>query len=716
LIQYQFGEVEVALGSNASVKAYISYMREYSLLWHHIAQGIDLDVIPPRPPDRQTVDVAKECGFDYWCYDLRLILADLLIGAKDGGQLLIVPGGHGTCMLGHATAAMMKPMIESSFGKEVKWLIVNINPAVMFRTAFASLLKEAKLLCKLSNRSAMPHKLIKLIIEGLEKVKAYAKLHEFIVEHLHVMNDYDGAMSILRDTYDRLLKSRSRAEIASSYEEAISKAKGMVCGDKANISVSIIGDFYTTMLSSFPVFDLLRFLASQLGVRIVWVMDWWSFINPFGELWGNGNYRKAMQILGQRVTGSDIITVSAALRARRKGVDGLIHLSVFGCTPEATAVGAIDFFKEKYGLPPICSITFDEHTQPDAVKVRIEAFIDTLAFKKYKSVSVHGGQRQKAVEAQHRSNHRDMLLGIDVGSISAKVVILDADSKAVVYKAYERTHGNPIETLRKMLADAGRECKGKIVSVGVTGSGRELIGAFVGADLIRNEVTAHAVAVRHYIPHARTVFEIGGQDSKLILLQDGIPVSFSMNTVCAAGTGAFLDHQAARLGIPVEMFGEIARRAKKKVKVGGRCTVFAESDIILRQQAGQPIEELIAGLCYALVRNYFANVVSGRAIQPPYVLCGGVAANIAIKEAFEEMLTCEVYVPEHFNVMGAIGAALLAAEAIPQRTSFRGFELPSLEAITTTFECNGCSNRCLIRCFKTTYGKEMCIGSLCQRW
>ena len=708
------------LGSDASVKAYIAYMREYSLLWHHIAQGIDLDVIPPKPPNRQTVDVAKECGFDYWCYDLRLILADLLIGVKSGGQLLIVPGGHGTCMLGHATATMMKPMIESSLGNEVKWLIVNINPTVMFRTAFASLLKEAKLLCRLSNKSVMLHNLIKLIIEGLEKVKAYAKLYEFVVENLHLTSDYDGAMNILKEAYDELLKAKSKVEIASSYEKAVSKAKEIMCGDKANnkanISVSIIGDFYTTMLGSFPVFDLLRFLTSQIGVRIVWVMDWWSFINPFGELWGGGNYRNAMRILGQRVTGSDIITVSAALRARKKGVDGLIHLSVFGCTPEATAVGAIDFFKEKYGLPPICSITFDEHTQPDAVKVRIEAFVDTLAFKKYKSISIRSRQREQGVKAQHRSNNRDIVLGIDVGSITAKVVMLDADSKAVIYKAYERTYGNPVETLRKMLADAGRECKGNVISVGVTGSGRELIGAFVGADLIRNEVTTHAVAVRHYIPHARTVFEIGGQDSKLILLQDGIPVSFSMNTVCAAGTGAFLDHQAARLGIPVEMFGEMAKRSKRKVKVGGRCTVFAESDIILRQQAGQPIEELIAGLCYALVRNYFTNVVSGRAIQPPYVLCGGVAANIAIKEAFEEMLTCEVYVPEHFNVMGAIGAALLAAEAIPSRTSFRGFELPNLETIASTFECNGCSNRCLIRCFKTAFGKEMCIGSLCQRW
>lgn len=701
-------------------KTFITYMHEYSLLWHHIANGIGLDVIPPTPPSRQIIDMAKGCGFDYWCYDLRLIFADILAGMEKGAEIFIVPGGPGTCLLGHTTAAILKPMIESSSKTEIKWLIVNINPAIIFRTAFLSLLSEVRQLCKLSRRTGVSNlDLLRLIVGGLRKVKLYARLNEFVVEHLHAVDEYEVAMSILTGAYREMLSATSHAAIEEVYRKAVECMKGLLHQREPSARIAIIGDFYTTMLGCFPVFDLLRFISSHLQAQVIWVMDWWSFINPFSDLWGKGNYREGLRMLGQRVTGSDIITVCAALKARNKGIDGILHLSVFGCTPETTAIGALNFFRDKYNLPPICSIAFDEHTQPDAVKVRVEAFVDTLAFNKSKRPSKPVklvAINPPAAAADASSGDGGVVVGIDVGSITAKVVLLDAASLRLLYKSYERTHGNPIETLRRMLAEAGKHCNGKVVSVGVTGSGRELIGAYVGADVIRNEITAHAMAVSHEMPFARTVFEIGGQDAKLILLQDGVPSDFAMNTVCAAGTGAFLDHQAARLGIPVEAFGEIARRAKRRVRIGGRCTVFAESDLVLRQQAGQPIEELIAGLCAALVRNYFNNVVSGKAIQPPYVFCGGVAANSAIKDALEEMLHCEVYVPEHFNVMGAIGAALLAVNTCTRKTSFRGFELPPLDAVADSYECNGCSNRCLVRRFSTPDGVEICIGSMCYRW
>lgn len=700
-------------------KTFITYMREYSLLWHHIASGIGLDVIPPSPPSRQTIDMAKGCGFDYWCYDLRLIFADILAGMKEGAEIFIVPGGPGTCMLGHTTAAILKPMIESSSKREIKWLVVNINPAIIFRTAFLSLLSEVRQLRRLTGRTDVSNlNLLRLTLSGLRKVKLYARLNRFIIEHLYAADEYGAAISILTDAYREMLNATSREAIEEVYRKAIERMRGLLRQREPSARIAIIGDFYTTMLGCFPVFDLLRFISSHLQAQVIWVMDWWSFINPFGDLWGKGNYREGLRMLGQRITGSDIITVCAALKARNKGVDGILHLSVFGCTPETTAIGALNFFRSKYNLPPICSITFDEHTQPDAVKVRVEAFIDTLAFNRRKRLSKPAKLAvvSSPTVATNASSTGGVVIGIDVGSITAKVVLLDAASLRLLYKSYERTHGNPIDTLRQMLAEAGRHCNGKVISVGVTGSGRELIGAYVGADVIRNEITAHAMAVSREMPLARTVFEIGGQDAKLILLQDGVPADFAMNTVCAAGTGAFLDHQAARLGIPVEAFGEIARRAKRRARIGGRCTVFAESDLVLRQQAGQPIEELIAGLCAALVRNYFSNVVSGKAIQPPYVFCGGVAANSAIKDALEEVLHCEVYVPEHFNVMGAIGAALLAASAHIRETSFRGFELPPLDAVADSLECDGCSNRCLIRRFSASTGVEIRIGSICHRW
>ncbi len=212
----------------------------------------------------------------------------------------------------------------------------------------------------------------------------------------------------------------------------------------------------------------------------------------------------------------------------------------------------------------------------------------------------------------------------------------------------------------------------EVLGAGTTGSARHLSGIIVGADIVKNEITAHAVAALHVVPEVRTVLEIGGQDSKIIILQDGIVVDFAMNTVCAAGTGSFLDHQAARLDIPIEDFGDYALRAESGVQIAGRCSVFAESDMIHKQQVGHPMDSIIFGLCEALVRNYLNNLAKGKNIESPVVFQGGVAANVGMKRAFEEVLEVEVVVPDHFEVMGAIGAALLAQETERARHQLQG--------------------------------------------
>ena len=189
-------------------------------------------------------------------------------------------------------------------------------------------------------------------------------------------------------------------------------------------------------------------------------------------------------------------------------------------------------------------------------------------------------------------------VGIDVGSVSTNVVAIDENNK-VVSKQYIRTNGQPLESvksgIRSLESDLRR--KHKVSGVGVTGSGRQLIGVMVGADVVKNEITAHATATVNYVPEANTIFEIGGQDSKIIFLNNGLITDFAMNTVCAAGTGSFLDHQSERLGIPIQEFGEYALRANRKVRIAGRCTVFAESDMISKQQFGYSKEEIINGLC-----------------------------------------------------------------------------------------------------------------------
>ncbi|ADL13733.1 acyl-CoA dehydratase activase [Acetohalobium arabaticum] len=311
-------------------------------------------------------------------------------------------------------------------------------------------------------------------------------------------------------------------------------------------------------------------------------------------------------------------------------------------------------------------------------------------------------------------------LGIDVGSVSINIVILDTDGE-VIKKSYLRTKGQPIEVVQQGLKDLSQSLPDdlEIAGVGTTGSGRNLIGVIVGADTIKNEITAHAVAASHILPEVRTVLEIGGQDSKLTILRDGIVVDFAMNTVCAAGTGSFLDQQASRLGIPIEDFGKLALKSNNKVRIAGRCSVFAESDMIHKQQMGHNVEDIIAGLCEALVRNYLNNVGQGKEIREPIIFQGGVAANDGIKQAFEEALETEVTVPEHHEVMGAIGAGLLAKEEVNysnKETNFEGLKITDVDYTPFSFECDGCSNLCEVIEIRMEGELIARWGYKCNKW
>ncbi len=293
---------------------------------------------------------------------------------------------------------------------------------------------------------------------------------------------------------------------------------------------------------------------------------------------------------------------------------------------------------------------------------------------------------------------KELYLGIDVGSVSANVVAID-EAGEVHYSTYIRTNGQPLEAVKKGMKElyASLPEDYLIKGVGTTGSGRQLIGVMLGSDVVKNEITAHATATAHFVPDVKTIFEIGGQDSKIIVLENQMVVDFAMNTVCAAGTGSFLDHQSERLGIPIEDFGAMALSAQRDVRIAGRCTVFAESDMIAKQQFGFSKAEIIKGLCEALVRNYINNLGRGKKLEPPFVFQGGVAANIGIKTAFEQEINHEVIIPKHYNIMGAIGAAILAKEHIEEAgvtTNFRGFEATDLAFEPTTFECGQCSNNC----------------------
>jgi len=310
-------------------------------------------------------------------------------------------------------------------------------------------------------------------------------------------------------------------------------------------------------------------------------------------------------------------------------------------------------------------------------------------------------------------------LGIDVGSVSTNLVVMNLDGE-VLANLYIRTKGQPIKAVQEGLQQIkGQMPQGvEIAGVGTTGSARNLTAVLVGADSIKNEITAHAVAASFLVPDAKTILEIGGQDSKIILLRDGVVTDFAMNTVCAAGTGSFLDQQASRLNIPIEDFGQLALEAQNPVRIAGRCSVFAESDMIHKQQLGHNINDIIAGLCEALVRNYLNNVGKGKEVLAPVVFQGGVAANVGIREAFKKALGTDIVIPKYFDVMGAVGAALLAKEAVKKsgKSNFKGFKASELVYKASSFECKGCPNLCEVI---EIYQEDQVIarwGDRCGKW
>lgn len=289
-------------------------------------------------------------------------------------------------------------------------------------------------------------------------------------------------------------------------------------------------------------------------------------------------------------------------------------------------------------------------------------------------------------------------LGIDIGSISTKGVVIDQGNN-ILAKGYLWTEGDPMGAVKRLLKALEAQLKEQdvqVVSVGTTGSARKLIGVMTGASVVKNEITAHAIGTTTVHSDVRTIFEIGGQDSKIVIIENGFVTDYAMNTLCAAGTGSFLSSQAHRLGVSVEDFGEIALTSKKPTNIAARCTVFAESDLVHKAQIGHKKEDIIAGLCKAVVTNYLNNIGKGKKILPPIVFQGGVSKNVGVKKAFEDAVGHEVIVDENGHLMGAFGVAVLARRS--GREKQFSFDTADIEFRTRGFECGKCANHCEIIC------------------
>ena len=291
-------------------------------------------------------------------------------------------------------------------------------------------------------------------------------------------------------------------------------------------------------------------------------------------------------------------------------------------------------------------------------------------------------------------------LGIDIGSISTKGVVID-NNYNIITSLYIWTNGNPIGAVRNLVNELKKNIPSNYVvkGIGTTGSARKLIGLLLDANIVKNEITAHAIGTINYYPDVRTILEIGGQDSKIILINSGIISDYAMNTLCAAGTGAFLSSQAKRLNIDINDFSNMALMSNNPVKIAARCTVFAESDLIHKANSGYKLEDIVAGLCKSIVLNYLNNVGKGKKIEGPIVFQGGVSKNKGVVKYFKEVLGTDIIVDDNSHLMGAIGIAILSSKN--KSDKIYNLNIKDIDFETKATSCMGCSNNCeILKVFK----------------
>jgi len=380
--------------------------------------------------------------------------------------------------------------------------------------------------------------------------------------------------------------------------------------------------------------------------------------------------------------------------------------------------GVVEEIRKQFGLNEETCIVPKEHAYIGAAGAVLNEFFEQGANGKvlYKSRNETGYPKSEKLSTERvriikentvkPQEGRNYFLGIDVGSISTNFAVIDEKGN-LVSGLYTMTKGRPVEVVKEGLSqiysDLAIECE--ITGAGTTGSGRELIGHLIGADAVKDEITAHKtgaqfVADKYLGKKVDTIFEIGGQDSKFISISDGVVTDFSLNDACAAGTGSFLEEQAKKLELDIKgEFENLALRGEKPIKMGERCTVFMEKEIDLYLQKDIPIENIVAGLALSVVQNYLNRVVKKRKIGNTIFFQGGTAYNKSVAAAFSTVLNKEIIVPPFNGIIGAIGAALLAKEnkRNGKKSSFRGWNLDDVTYSEREFICKGCSNNCTVK-------------------
>jgi predicted CoA-substrate-specific enzyme activase len=328
--------------------------------------------------------------------------------------------------------------------------------------------------------------------------------------------------------------------------------------------------------------------------------------------------------------------------------------------------------------------------------------------------------RVQVIPAQPRQPPPEgpMVLGVDAGSTTTKAVLLDPGTGGVVASHYLRTQGDPVASLRACLrALADQAGNRRIGLIGTTGSAREIVGAYLGTEYVFNEISAHAAGAAHFDSEVDTIMEIGGQDSKYILLRNGVPIDYAMNNACSAGTGSFLEESAkSDLGVTVSEISSVALGAKSPVHFKATCAAFINSDIRAAQQQGHSHDDIVAGLVYAIAANYLTKVKGPRCVGRKVFLQGGVALNHALGHAFAQLVGRQVVIPPDPELLGALGVALLALKRANAPAAaageLRDLAAPELERVGR-FACHACKLYCSIDRFKVG-GRMFPFGGRCS--
>jgi len=313
---------------------------------------------------------------------------------------------------------------------------------------------------------------------------------------------------------------------------------------------------------------------------------------------------------------------------------------------------------------------------------------------------------------------KECFLGVDIGSISTKGILIDK-SKNIIGSIYVRSKN--IESSLKTILNHLLKDKIEIKGVGCTGSGREYAQSLIGADITKTEIIAHAIGNLYFYPKVRTIVDIGGEDSKLIILEDGVLKDFSMNTICSSGMGATMENIAVRLGIKIEEFGSIALKSNKTINLPMKCGVLMSSAVVSKKNQGEKIENILMGVAKAVARNFLALNAKGKDLLEPIVFCGMTAYNKALVNALEEETEKKIIVPENPEMMGAFGIALITMEEMnDKKTSFQNklTDSKNYKIECNRKDCISCGN-----CFsnapdyftKSEDGKTKCIKEIVEQ-